>query len=443
MAAEDPIAAFIEAAVWHGPLEPAAAILDAHPEIASSGIHVAAILGDDAAVRHFLAEDRASATAKGGPGGWDALTHLCFSKYLRLDAARSGAFVRAAAALLDAGASANSGFHSASHRPKPEFESVLYGAAGVAHHGELTRLLLAHGADPNDGEVTYHTPESYENDALKALVPTGKLTEDSLATMLLRKHDWHDTEGVRWLLDHGADPNRLTPWRHTPLQQAVRRDNALEIVELLLDHGADPTRAAGGMSAIALAARRGRGDLLDLFERRGIAIELHGVEQLLAACARNDANGIRAILKRNPQAAREVLAGGGKVLAEFAGAGNTGGVRCLLDLGVDVGARFEEGDGYWEVAKHSTALHVAAWRARHSTVQLLIERGAQVDALDDMDRTALALAVGACVDSYWMERRSPESVEMLLRAGASPNRVAFPCGYEPVDDLLRRYLRGI
>ena len=105
----DPRAAFMEAAVWHGTLERADAILAAHPEIASSDIHSAAILGDDAAVRRFLELDPGNATAKGGPRGWDALTHLCFSKYLRLDRARSAGFVRAAQALLDAGASANTG----------------------------------------------------------------------------------------------------------------------------------------------------------------------------------------------------------------------------------------------------------------------------------------------------------------------------------------------
>src|SRR5207249_3237847 len=108
-AMSDPRAAFIEAAVWHGTLERADAILAAHPEIASSDIHSAAILGDDAAVRRFLELDPGNATVKAGPRGWDALTHLCFSKYLRLDPARSAGFVRAARALLDTGASANTG----------------------------------------------------------------------------------------------------------------------------------------------------------------------------------------------------------------------------------------------------------------------------------------------------------------------------------------------
>src|SRR5881392_1830719 len=216
----DPRAAFIEAAVWHGILERAEAILASHPEIASSDIHSAAILGDDAAVQRFLELDPGNATVKGGPRSWDALTHLCFSKYLRLDRARSAGFVRAARALLDAGASANTGWYEMNHRPEPEWVSAIYGAAGVAHHPGLTRLLLERGADPNDEETPYHAPETYDNEALEVLVESGKLNADSLATILLRKADWHDREGIRWLLEHGADPNRQTRWARTALGHA-------------------------------------------------------------------------------------------------------------------------------------------------------------------------------------------------------------------------------
>src|SRR5947207_10611805 len=215
-----PLAAFIEAACvpldsGHVTvvLERAEAILAAHPEVASATIHAAAILGDDAAVRRFLELDPANATAKGGPRGWDALTHLCFSKYLRLDRSRSDGFVRAATALLDAGANANSGFFEDDHQPKPDWESVLYGVAGVAHHPEMTRLLLERGSDPNDGDVAYHSPETLDNRALKILVESGRLNENSLATMLLRKADWHDYEGIQYLLEKGADPNRMTHWQ--------------------------------------------------------------------------------------------------------------------------------------------------------------------------------------------------------------------------------------
>jgi ankyrin repeat protein len=452
----DPRAAFIEAACVSrdsghasGTLELAEAILATHPGVASRDIHTAAILGDDAGVRRFLALERQNATARVGPYGWDALTHLCFSRYLRLDRARSEGFVRAAKSVLDAGANANTGWMEKNHRPNPEWESAIYGAAGVAHNAELTRLFLERGADPNDEETPYHAPETYDNAALKVIVESGKLNEESLGTILLRKTDWHDYEGIKWLLERGVDPNRRTRWGKTALHNAVLSDNDIKIFEALLEHGADPTliterpdrwqQTISGRSAVAMAARRGRRDVLELFERRGISIELPGVEGLIAACARNDAARVRAIAESEPQLARELVADGGKLLAEFAGVGNTEGVRQLLALGVDVGAMYKEGDGYFDVAKNSTALHVAAWRAQHATVKLLIERGARVDVLDGKGRTPLVLAVRACVDSYWSSRRSPDSVQILFDAGASVNGVDFPSGYSDVDELLRHH----
>jgi ankyrin repeat protein len=432
-----------------GTLAEANAILESRPEIAGSDVHTAAILGDDAAVRRFLTLDPGNATTKGGPFGWDALTHLCFSRYLRLDPARSEGFVRAATALLDAGASANTGWFEKEHHPEPAWESVLYGAAGVAHHAELTRLLIERGADVNDGEVTYHAPEGWDNEEIKALIASGKLNADSLATMLLRKADWHDEEGIKLLLDAGADPNRRTHWGKTALHNAALSDNGIEIFQALLDHGGDPTiapdrpdksyRSTSGRTAVSIAARRGRGDVLELFERRGVALKLAGVERLIAACARNDAASVQSIATQEPELVGELVADGGTLLAEFAGNGNTEGVRHLVDLGVPVTALYEKGDGYFGIAPNSTALHVAAWRARPETVKLLIERGAPIEALDGHGRTALQLAVLACVDSYWTERRSPESVDALLQAGASVAGVRYPSGYAEVDQLLKSH----
>lgn len=447
----DPLAAFIAAACVprdashaSGTLETAETIVAAHPEVAESNIHTAAILGDEAAVRRFLKRDAGSATAKGGPYEWDALTHLCFSRYLRLDRRRAAGFVRAAKALLDAGASASTGFWEMDQQPKREWESVLYGTAGVAHHAELTRLLLERGAEPNDEETPYHAPEAYDNGALKVLVESGKMNEESLATMLLRKADWHDMEGMKYLLEHGADPNRMTRWQHTALQHALRRDNGIENIEVLLEHGADPLlkNRSDGKTGIAMAARKGRGDVLEAFERRGIPMELEGVERLIAACARNDGEMVQAIAANEPTLVRELLSEGGTLLAEFAGVGNTGGVRQLLDLGVNVAAVYEKGDAYFDIAPKSMALHVAAWRAWPSTVALLIERGAPVDVQDGKGRTPLVLAVRACVDSHWTNRRTPESVEQLLQAGAAVISVEYPSGYAEVDELLRRYGNG-
>jgi ankyrin repeat protein len=446
----DPVAAFIEVACvprhsYHGSgtLEHAELILARYPQVASANVFTTAILADEAGVRGFLARDPKAATATGGPHGWDALTHLCFSRYLRLDGQRAEAFVGTARALLDAGSSAKTGWYEMIDQPnpRPAFESAIYGAAGIARHLELSRLLLEYGADPNDEETPYHVPEGYDNEVMKALLESGKLNQESLTTMLLRKTDWHDADGIKLVLERGANPNAMTRWGHNALHQALRRDNGIQIIELLLDHGADPAlkNARDGRSATVMGAHRGRGDVLALFEQRGLALDLHGVDRLIAACARDDSEVILALSAGEPTLVTELIAQGGTLLAEFAGVGNVAGMRNLLDLGVEVASLYAEGDPYFDIAKNSTALHVASWRAWPAAVKELIARGAPVDALDAKGRTALTLAAKACVDSYWKERRSPDAVEALLRAGASPSSVELPTGYEVVDDLLAAY----
>jgi ankyrin repeat protein len=447
---EDPVAAFIEVACVprhtshvSGTLEHAEMILSRYPQVAASNVHVAAILADEARVRGFLERDPKNATATGGPHGWDALTHLCFSRYLRIDKARSEAFVRTARSLLEAGASGKTGWYEMIDypNPRPVWESAIYGAACIARHPELTRLLLEHGADPNDEETPYHVPEGYDNTVMKILLESRKLDERSLVWMLVRKTDWHDLEGIRLLLQSGADPNLMTRFGNNALHHALRRDNALKIIELLLDHAADPTlkNTRDGRSAPVMAARRGRSNVLALLEQRGIALDLKGVDRLIAACARGDREAIARLTADEPHLIQELVQQGGTLLAEFAGNGNVEGLQCLLDLGVSVSAVYKEGDGYFDIAKDSSALHVAAWRAWPAAVKELLKRGAPVNVVDGKGRTPLALAVKACVDSYWIERRSADSVEALLGAGASVSGVEIPSGYEDVDRLLREY----
>ncbi len=447
---EHPVAAFIEVACVprhsghsSGTLDHAQMILSRYPQVARANIYTAAILGDEAGVRRFLEQDLQNATAKGGPHGWDALTYLCFSRYLRINQQRSDAFVGTARALLDAGASANTGWFETidNPSPRPVWESAIYGAAGVARNPELTRLLLEYGADPNDEETPYHVPEGYDNTVMTIILESGRLNAASLATMLVRKADWHDDEGLRLVLDHGADTNAVTRWRVNGLHHALRRDNWLKAIELLLDHGADPAvrNTHDGRSAASMAARRGRGDVLRLLEQRGITPALDGVDRLIAACARGEVENARLLIAQEPDLAGELHEHGGTLLAEFAGNGNVEGIRCLLDAGVSAAALYKEGDPYFEIAPDSTALHVAAWRARPAAVKELIANGTPVNAKDGRGRTALALAVKACVDSYWKDRRSPESTEALLGAGATVEGIEIPTGYDQVDELLRQY----
>jgi ankyrin repeat protein len=383
-----------------GTLADADAILSAHPEIADGGVYPAAVLGDDERVRRLVAEDPARAVLSGGPYGWDALIYLCFSRYLRLRG--SDGFVRAAAALLDAGADPNTGFFEPDHQPAPTFESALYGAAGVAHHGGLTRLLLTRGADPNlGGEVAYHAAEGFDDAAMQAVVLSSRLADSGLTTMLHRKLDWTHLEGARWLLEHGADPNAPSAWGDRALHHSLGRDNALPLIELLLDFGADPGLAAPrweDRTAVAVAARTGRADVLGLFRRRGFAVELEGDDAFYAALAHADGARARALVADDPGILRRVESSRPAVVEILAGAGNTAALALALDLG------FPLSDG---------ALPVAVWRGRTEPVRLLLARGAGVSD------SVLSLAERALTEmSDWTPHKSHEIVDALRAAAA-------------------------
>jgi ankyrin repeat protein len=344
--------------------------------------------------------------------------------------------------LLDAGANPNTGWIEAVDHPnpRPEFEAAVYGAAAVAQAAGLTRLLLERGADPNDGETAYHVVETRDNTVLKILLESGKFNERSLTTLLLRKCDWQDEEGLRMILEHGANPSRAEIWGKSAIYQAVLRDNDLSMIEMLLDYGADPAMPNRyGKSAIVLAAHRARARALELFKKHLGSINLTGVDALIAACALDDKHSMQSALAADPQLKLELISQGGTLLAQFSGVGNLQGVRNLLDLGVNAGAIYHEGDVYYGIAKDSTALHVAAWRARTSVVKELIARRVDVNATDGRGRTSLQLAVKACVDSYWTDLRSPDSVRALLDAGASTNGIALPTGYGQIDELFQRH----
>ena len=394
---------------WHstGTLDQAREILAGEPSIASGSIYTAAVLGNDSAVRQFLQTDPESATRKGGPYEWDALTYLCFSKYLRIDGERSQGFVSAATMLLDAGADPDSGFLSDSPG-EPVWESVLYGAAGVAHHDGMTRLLLDRGADPNDGETEYHAPEWFNNRPMEIIVESGKLTPMGLTTMLHRKLDWANYTGVRWLLNHGADSNMMSMWGKRALEHSIERDNRIEFIEALLDFGANPLLTTGERNSFTRAAAAGRIDIIDLFKKRGFKYEMTGAPAFIEACARGNLAAARALSDADENTIPEVRSEHPELLVNFAGAGNTRGVRALLDLGFDIDSRSTHPG--WN---GMSALDLAIWRDRLETVKLLVDRGASLASHGGKD--AVDVARRALADeSEWTPHETSRILDYLL-----------------------------
>ena len=97
---QHPVDDFIDHSVWYGDTGFSNELLALHPEIRTRNIYTAAILGDVTTVNKYLLSDPSLAIKKGGPRNWDALTYLCFSKYLRTEKSRSEDFVAAAKALF-------------------------------------------------------------------------------------------------------------------------------------------------------------------------------------------------------------------------------------------------------------------------------------------------------------------------------------------------------
>jgi ankyrin repeat protein len=355
------------------------------------------------------------------PRNWTALLYVSHSAFLGRDVERTPGLVETARLLLDAGADPNA--TAASPNWPGSIWTPLYGAAGVAHEPELTRLLLEGGADPDDGESVYHACESRDHTCLRLLLEHGATVDgtNALAHML----DYDDLEGLRLLLDAGADPNDGS------LHHAILRGRDARFVQLLVERGADvelPNRQ--GLSPYAMAVRLHRGDVAELLTSLGAAPTAGPVDEFLAACRRGDADAVHAAIKENPGLVQSLRARDLELLPESASWKDATTLRLALDAGFAIDAAGEL-DG--------TALHHAAWWGRPGNVALLLERGADVQrgSWFGPESTPLAWATHgstACPDrdGDWLE-----VAERLVTAGARVGRGML----DDADEELAEWLK--
>jgi ankyrin repeat protein len=371
------------------------------------GIERALALADSPTLAALLEADPASATVE--------ITGLQPLLVLLRRSIGSPADVRdCTKLLLDAGAD-------------PDSNTLEWGGEGLmsalfaaVERGDLTlvRLLLDAGAS-SDEDAFYHACEQSDTALLDALYRPG--FED----LVNHKLDFEDLIGLRWFLDHGVDVNA-----HRCLHHAISRGRGVAILTVLIEAGADVNlpwdRWDVGRRPLALAARCGHLAAFELLASRGATAELDPADAAVLAVARGES--VRLPNVPAPALGNPDGDGYGWILGQFALLGRTEVVRALLDSGLPIDARG------WS---NFTPLDLAAMHGRRETVQLLIDRGADLHdcAFDDEGPTPLDCAIWGIWNNRAEDGDYPGTVRALLDAGA-PTRYQTPTGDPAVDGLL-------
>ncbi|KAH7063895.1 ankyrin repeat-containing domain protein [Paraphoma chrysanthemicola] len=166
-----------------------------------------------------------------------------------------------------------------------DINSVEFGLPAVyraVNHEDLLRWLLDHGADPNTRPERRSQGASFE--PMSALAAAARLPNPGPLRLLLTYGAVMDPEAIFWaigvnrgtatgiatmevLSDHGADLNYVSVRYSTPLNFAISK-NRLDKVKFLLDHGADPETvpAKWDKMAIELAKEKDSGEMYELLQ---------------------------------------------------------------------------------------------------------------------------------------------------------------------------------
>ena len=310
--------------------------------------------------------------------------------------------------------------------------AALWGAVCVTGLLPLAAALLEAGADPNDGVTLPIAASGGDIAALELLHAHGANVNQPWATdgslTLYAIMNWSDTpDGVRWLLDHGADPDPV--WLsngETPLHVAARRWT-VEMVSELVNRGADATRRrADGRTPYAIAALAGNDASADWLARRGAATELSDVDRFVAACSRGDWDAARELQRARPGLRAEL---GPEHYAAFMRAAERGDARALETM---LACGFDPNHGDDEIGK--TALHAASMEGWVDAVRVLLAHGASVDTRDrEFHAQALVWAAEGS-RSHGGDGRDHSAVGRLLLNAGSP--VSWEPGAEPSETIL-------
>jgi ankyrin repeat protein len=415
-------------------------LLAHHPGIAHASLFTELVLGDAAAVEARLWSHPEAAIEPGGVQNWEPLLYVCHTCLHRGSAELADGLVRIARELLRLGANPNAEYHWNWHPELPR--TALWGALIAMDHLPLAQVLLENGANPTDGVSTHIAAGSGNVSALELLHRFGVKVNGIPGGVPPLRYilGWASPQGVpgiRWLLDHGADPNLA--WAQSgdaPLHIAAERWD-VAMVELLVSHGADiHQRRSDGYTAYTVAALHGNKEIAAWLSQHGAKDELSPLERFISACTSGDRERAASMLAQQPNLRSELRHEHHLLMHVPAERGDTKVLATMLECGFDPNVK--DADGV-------TALHRAAMGGRVDAVRVLLDHGASVEALDGM--FAASPLVWAC--EGWSHDPRQQGMDhvavarLLLRAGSPrewvpPEKAPDPEGtQERLMDLCR------
>jgi len=205
---------------------------------------------------------------------------------------------------------------------------------------------------------------------------------------------------------------------------ALFRPSEIALVEALLRHGANPnvqlenappvggagSPAAVGATPYLLAAASHDGTVMRMLVDAGADPKIRTTTGLTPLMVAAGAGRVQDLSEDEKQAALAT-------------------VQLAVELGADVGAMNEDG---------LTALHAAAAKGADTVVQFLIAKGAKIDVRDKYQRTPLSIAAGARLP--WIpdglrlsDMIQPSTRDLLLKLGATP--LDTPGYFTPPSDM--------
>lgn len=402
-------------------------LLVLHPGIAHASLHTALVLGDAPAVEARLAVRPALANERGGPRDWEPLLYLCHTSLPR-DTVKDEGRVAIAHRLLALGADPNGRYPWLHHGVR---RAVLWGATCVTGLLPLAERLLQSGAKPNDGVTLTLAAGGGNLPVLELLLRYGADVNFPWATdgtpPVYSILGWAKTAvGVRWLLEHGADP-KIACGRdqETALHVAARKWD-VAMAELLVAHGAEiAPRRADGRTPHALAELNGNRAVAEWLLAHGSPDVLSEVDRLAAACSRGDGATAKAMLAGRPELGVALTTEHPDILRQAAERGDGRAIETMLACGFDVNGVNDMG---------ATALHCAAHAGWPEVTKVLLAHGASV-AIRDREFHAQPLVWAAeGARSSGEKGRDHAAVGRLLLDAGSP--IGWESGEEPAEALL-------